>query len=302
MSLSIEIERYITTGRCPYCGVAILSSNYISLNSIYLRGAANHFASKGKTSNYLAFSAFLAPPRVKAKVIKLGQFPAMQCLSCMRYWYFVAWHAAIAYPFSSIQPRTGIIPSTPSPLGSVRRVLTGPSLSQPPRKVDLSGCALVGVTGEKQVEKFLSEQRKMYRNNSGSTVTRELNVTGSWTLTVTTESSKLQSHNAAAGVTLFGFAAIQGRVQRQLSERYSVTSQSTSSVSDKTSVTLKPYMTVEHVIQWKVVTWIGTALLGKPTSAFPGAIAQVPYQVPVRLTYDDDIIDVNNVQTKKKRR
>jgi hypothetical protein len=173
--------------------------------------------------------------------------------------------------------------------------------------VDLSGCYLTAVTEEKQIEKFLWEQRKRYRNNSGSTVTRELSVISSITLTVTTDSSELKSYNAEAGITLLGFAAIQGQVQRQLSERYSVALQSSSSISDKTSVTIKPYSTIEHIIQWKAVTWIGTALLGKPAlllgkPALPSSqpIAQVPYQVPVRLTYDDDFIDVKEVQGKKK--
>jgi hypothetical protein len=60
-------------------------------------------------------------------------------------------------------------------------------------------------------------------------------------------------------------------------------------------------MTVEHVIQWKVVTWIGSALLGKPKLAARRAIAQVPYEVQIGLTYDDDVIDVKGVQGKKKR-
>jgi len=188
-----------------------------------------------------------------------------------------------------VGPRRAVIATrvssqTPQALSSL--------ISQPSRKVDLSGCALVGVTNEQQVEKFLWEQRKRYRNSSGSTVTRELSVTNSITLTVTTESSKLTSYNAEAGVTLLGFASIKGQVQRQLSERYSITRQSTSSVSDKTAVTLKPHMTVEHVIQWKAVTWIGTALLGRPTRGSSLPIAAVPYQAQVSLTYDDDVIDV----------
>jgi hypothetical protein len=84
-------------------------------------------------------------------------------------------------------------------------------------------------------------------------------------------------------------------VQQQLSERYSVALESSSSVSDKTSVTIKPYSTIEHIIQWKLVTWIGTALLGKTALPSSQPIARVPYQVPVRLTYDDDFIDVKEV-------
>ena len=306
------MERYITSGRCPYCGVVILSIDYVSRNRAHLRAAANGLESLGiLVTRALEYKATLAPPGVKAKVTITGP-TQMQCLSCMRTWLFSDSTVA-GLASSSTQLQTGITPSAPfrpgpsgvpwppSISGPRSAGAPGPFPSQTSRNVDLSGCVLVGVAEEKQVEKFLREERRKYRNNSGSTVTRELDITSSITLTVTIESSKLQSHDVQAGVTLLGFAAIHGQVQRQLSERYSVTLQSTSSVSDKTSVTLKPYMTVEHVIQWKLVAWIGTALLGKPASMFPRAIAKVPYQVPVRLTYDDDLIDVKNVQVKKKR-
>jgi hypothetical protein len=310
MSLSPEMTGYIRTGRCPHCGVAILSSAYVSQNRLRLRREADKLALRDR--RVLLLGMFLAPSGVRARVVT--ENGSIQCLNCMKFWFAFAVTATFLRDLATGDPATTgrLAPRSPSsqPTLWVRQATELPA--SPPRKVDLSECRLVAVAEEKQVEKFLSEQRKRYQNHSGSTVTRELTVTNSFTLTVTTESSELKSHDMDAGITLFGFAQIRGQVERQLSERYSVTLQSTSSVSDKSSVEIKPYSTVEHIIQWKVVTWTGIALLGKPLTFQRAiaqapyqvpqrAIAQVPYQVPVRLTYDDDFIDVKDVQVKKKR-
>jgi len=309
MSLTPEMTSYITTGQCPHCGVAILSDTYVSQNSAQLRSAAGQLAVK--YADYLALKhifvvsdwSILAPSGVKAKVTRSG---LLQCLNCMKFWQSSAlatWQSsALATGFMPGFMRSQAIRSplitplsAPSQVNPLTRRALEPFPLRPPTSVDLSGCRLASVIEEKQVEKFLWEQRKRYANNSGSTVTRELSVTSSITLTVTTDSSNLKSYNAEAGITLLGFAAIQGQVQQQLSERYSVALESSSSVSDKTSVTIKPYSTIEHIIQWKLVTWIGTALLGKTALPSSQPIARVPYQVPVRLTYDDDFIDVKEV-------
>jgi len=221
MNLTVEMEHYITTGRCPYCRVAILSSNYLSQNF-----GALQFAPAMAYGNFASASAILAPVGARVKVTQ-SPSRSMQCLSCNGTWFFSARVVGIA---SSPPPK--IIGLADLQLGSLSRQAPSPS-RQLPRKVDLSGSALVGVTGQSKVERFLFEQRKKYSNNSGSTVTREMSVAHSIRLTVTIESSKLQSRNAQGGVTLAGFATIQGQVQRQLSERYSMTLESTSSVSEE---------------------------------------------------------------------
>jgi hypothetical protein len=68
--------------------------------------------------------------------------------------------------------------------------------------------------------------------------------------------------------------------------------QNTLSVSETTSVTIPPNSTIEHVIRWKLVSWAGTALLGKLAESHPQALAQIPYEVPFRLTYEDDFFDI----------
>jgi len=162
---------------------------------------------------------------------------------------------------------------------------------------------VLAVTQEKKVERLLGEDRKRYRNNSNGTITRKVSITSSRTFTVTIESSKLKSSNAEGGITLLGFAAIHGQVRRQLSQRYAVAVESTFSVSEESSAEVPPYSTIEHIIWWKLVTWIGIAHLGKLVDArSPQFLAEVPYQVPFRLTYDDDFVNVGRVPVKKKKK
>ena len=145
----------------------------------------------------------------------------------------------------------------------------------------------------------MEEARKRYQNNSKSTVTKEITITNSITRGVTIDSSQLRSYDADTGVTIAGFASIQGKIQRQLSTHYSVTLQDTFGVTEKTSIVIPPYSTIEHVIHWKVTSWVGAALLGK---SYSQPVAQIPYQVPLGLTYDDTVVDVPDERKRRRRR
>ncbi len=169
--------------------------------------------------------------------------------------------------------------------------------SPTPRTINLARCHVTELRELGEIERFLSEERKTYPNNSKSaTVTKELSVSNSIVRTVTIEASKLKAHNADASVTLFGFASIQGTVQQQLNQRYSVTMQSSVSISEKTTIQLPPNTVVEHVIQWKLVSINGLAFLGasgpSPSSLI---LAEVPYQVPLRLTYTETVNDIKKI-------
>jgi hypothetical protein len=168
----------------------------------------------------------------------------------------------------------------------------------PARKINLARCYVTGVTNQEKIETFLSEERKIYPNNSKvATLTKEVSISNSIVRTVTVESSKLRAHNAEAGVTLFGFATIQGQVQQQLNERYSVTTENSISISEKTTIQVPPASTVEHVIQWKLVSLNGIAVLGESAPS-PSSynLAEVPYQVPLRLTYTETLNDVRQIR------
>ena len=330
MSLSPEMIRYITTGQCPYCGVAILSVEYVSRNSELLRREADELASGygGNRHFRRAMGLYdldgLVPRGVSAEVTSYNH---MKCLTCQRIWtpsvssadQRAADQQAARGPrqLGARQPAGRADLSKQLPSRS--QYLKEPRLFQPETpapepqfdsspldfppsstQIDLSRCRLLGVTGERKTVKLLHVDRKTYRNDSAATLTTKVAVTSSVELTVTIDSTKLKSYGEEAGIALVGFANIQGRIQRQLSERYEIAFQSTSSVSGEDSVEVPPYWAVEHIIQWKMVTWEGTALLGK--ARLPEPAAQVPYEVPFRLDYGSKVVDAPDVPVKKKKK
>ena len=164
----------------------------------------------------------------------------------------------------------------------------------PVQQINLARCRVTGVRELGNAEKFLSEERKIYPNNSKTaTLTKEISVSNSIARTVTIESSKLKGNSGEAGVTFIGFATVRGQAQQQLNERYSVATQNSVTISEKTTIEIPPGSTVEHVIQWKLVSLNGIAVLGETPRFSPSFdLAMVPYQVPLRLTYTETLNDV----------
>jgi len=121
-------------------------------------------------------------------------------------------------------------------------------------------------------------------------------VSNSIVRTVTIEASQLKARNADVGVTLFGFASIQAAVQQQLNQRYSVAMQSSVSISEKTTIQIPPTTVIEHIVRWKLVSLNGLAFIGKPEPSPSSLIlAEVPYQVPLRLTYTETVNDIKKI-------
>jgi hypothetical protein len=172
--------------------------------------------------------------------------------------------------------------------------LPAQQLSQPLQRIDIGRCRITGIREQATLETLLSEERKTYPNSSkNATLTKEIGVSNSIARTVTIEASKLRAHNAQAGITLLGFASIQGQVQQQLNQRYSVTAENSITVSEKTTIQIPPNSTVEHVIQWKVVILNGLAILGEtPRFSQSFDLAEVPYHLALRLTYTESLHDV----------
>ena len=329
MGLSAEMVSYIKTGHCPCCHEEILSPAHVSQHSDDLRTTAlsllgdlgdpdkepdrpgpgsgllekfiHSALSTLETAVVLNYKAKLVPDTAKA--LWLGQ-RQIQCQTCMNSW-------DIGTPLITSRPQGSPASERPLPPSAAQAVppptapASTPSVVPPivtpvvPRKVDLTGCDLVAVTGAKQVEIPVEESRKRYQNNSKSTVTKEITITNSITSGVTIDSSQLRSYDVDTGVTVAGFASIQGKVTKQLSTHYSVMLQGTFDVTEKTSIDIPPYSTIEHVIRWKVISWVGAALLGK---SYSQPVAQIPYQVPLRLTYDDTFVDAPEERKRRRRR
>lgn len=176
--------------------------------------------------------------------------------------------------------------------------LLGSPANLPVRRVNLAKSYVTAIREQGTTDIFISEERKIYPNNSKvATLTKEVSISNSVARTITVESSKLKAHNAEAGITLIGFVAIQGQIQQQLSERYSVATQNSITISEKTTIQVPPASTVEHVIQWKLVSLNGIAILGEsPRSSLSSSLAEVPYRVPLRLTYTEVLNDVPQIR------
>jgi hypothetical protein len=299
MSISREMTKYITTGRCPQCDAQILDRKYVSKNSYKMNSVATGLAGWFNAAREAAApnKSVLTPPG--AAVRFHGGNKHLQCLTCLGTW---PTGTTFEEDMKSLQSRRDRLLDARLPLPALRsydEILTVRSLrpgrTQPSsqgREVDLAGCSVTEIRKIGQVEKRLSEERKRYPNNSKvATLTKEVSVSNTVTREIMIESSQLKAHNAEAGITFFGFAAIQGQVQQQLNQTYSVTTQNTITISETTTIQIPPQSIIEHVIQWKVISESGLAILGRrlPTAS---RLAEVPYEVPLRLTYTEEINDV----------
>jgi hypothetical protein len=171
-----------------------------------------------------------------------------------------------------------------------------PEAPLPVREINLARCRVTDVREQGRVETFLSEERKKYPNGSKTaTLTKQVSVSNTISRTVTIQWGKLKAYSAGAGVTLVGLVAIQSQVQQQLSKNYSVEMQNSITISETTTIEVPPGCTVEHVIKWKLASLSGVAVLGE-TPRFSSSVdlAEVPYQVPLRLTYTEDLNDVQD--------
>jgi hypothetical protein len=201
------------------------------------------------------------PPGAKVRLTGKGQ---IQCLTCTKVW--------------SIALGREIRPSVPV------------------QKINLAGCSVVELRQTGQIERRLSKEMKKYSNDSKvATITKEVSVSNTVEREVTIESGKLRAYNAEAGIPLFGFAGIRGQIQNQLNEVYSVRTQSTITLTEKTTIQIPPDSTIEHIIRWMVVSEQGLAILGRPVPT-ASRLAEVPYYVPLKLTYTDEIRDVQGHQ------
>ena len=181
-------------------------------------------------------------------------------------------------------------PRTYTPVGSTRT-----SVGSGLQRLDLAGRYVTRLTGRQTVEEPLGEESKIYSNRSKTAIlTKEISISHSITRTVTMQERKLKAYTAEAGIAPVGFGAIRAQVQQQLDQVYSVATQSSLTMNEKTTITIQPASTVVHVIQWKRISLHGIAILGGIVEGYPQVpfeVAEIPYRVPQRLTYTDYVKD-----------
>jgi hypothetical protein len=296
MALSPKMSSYIKTGRCPHCNAVLLTDEYVRLDASALEQAAIRIGQGlydqslvtgilGRRTQREADEELLSGPARKAMLIRTAPngVPDVQCQVCMQKWRI---NALLLIKGRDISGPLGVklaadrlaqAPNTPS--GRVAG------------SIDLSGCRVTGLLERRSVEMpWGAEERKTYSNRTtGSSMTKEVTISKELTRTVTVESDKLKAHNAGASVNIVGFAAIQGQVQDQIGERYSVASQATFTKSGTTRFEIPPGTSVVHVIHWVATCKTGLAILGRPSDPTYSRLAEVPYILPWDLDYSDEI-------------
>lgn len=287
MNIYSEMMHYITTGRCPYCDTVILDAKFLRRNKIQLDYYARFLSSASFRAQFKDRYPYLKSPP-GAKVSESWGSGQMLCLTCMKEW-----------PTGASARKQAEPDVIPQQIGGLSRLgQQGPpydSKTSPVTELNLAGCSVTELKTMGSIETPLPQEVKTYPNNSKvATVTKEVSITNTITREVTIESSQLRARNAEAGITLFGFATIQGQIQEQLNQSYAVTTRNTISISEKTTIEIPPGTTIEHVIRWAVVSEKGLAILGK-SEAMPAVsrLAEIPYQIPLRLTYTEEVRDTS---------
>lgn len=277
VELSAEMARYAKSGKCPYCRVRILDS---PPGIETARRACGLDPDVNK--EYLQFAAMrqMAPSGSRVAVDADGT--ALKCLSCTRSWRFI--------PIILWRSRTAL-----GQAGHEVRLLSpvGPPALTPGGAVNLADCRAISFEREVPKEVPLHDETRLYPNDSAvATLTKEIEITHSVSRSVTVDDSRITSRSGDASVTFFGFAAIRGQVLQQISARYALNIQVNLTFSERTSITVPPRARIRHVVRWKIVHDAGTVVLGRqlPGNA-PQPVAAVPYLVPQRLTYTEEIVD-----------
>lgn len=310
-SLSAEMMQYVSEGTCPRCGVAILSPDYARQHRQAMQDRVLDF----KLSISLAFGQSRQNPDqpindplvpAGAKAVCTG-IVGMKCLTCMKTWPFFppkeisTETPQVLWPSPSL--KLPAVPDPPPPARPARpntpRTLRPPTADQPPAArstdlttqwrrrygpaINLENYRLVAVKEGQPTSTVLRKETKTYPNGSSGRITPKVAITDSVTKVVTFETNKIKAFGGQTGVTILGFASIQGQIQQQLGQKHAVEVQRTLSVSEEVQIEVPPHSAIELSITWKMEWFNGTAVLGST----PGTDSvEVPYSIQHRLSFD----------------
>jgi len=294
ISLSDEMNQYMSKGTCPRCGVVILSPEYIRQHDAAMRAAVLSNWSKGPILRSIVPMLATDALTPAGAIVARSRGDELQCLTCQKSWNF--------YRTSNLNPAQRFTSQygTPGIAGYKRQAFGQPAvpnytaafrgLSTPAATtINVAGYRLKSIKDEQQIEAVLRTEKKTYPNNSKGRVTPKVSLTDSVTRSVTIESNSVKASGGQAGIQILGFAAIQGQIQQQLSQRNAVQTQQTLTFSEEIQVEVPPHSTIELTITWKLIWLKGTAILGPLVGL---ARVEVPYFVPHRLTFDWSTRDV----------
>lgn len=275
------MDKFASTGRCPRCDVVLVAGIHVDALKSALRTFDARF-SGGITARRRDRVGL--PGISPLKVSWLPGSTGMKCISCSGTWSLSSGSGVLLLNLNSALAQEGmLIGQEAEPQPAAPRA----------RRVSLQNCGLMGTRSERRIEVPLEAEIAPLRNSSTTaTVTHEVSIVQEIRQTVTLEDSQLKSSQTGAGVTLWGFADIRGAVQSQIAKKHSITTQSTISISRRTTVEMPPNSHLEGTIQWIAVYTEGIAAIGRINNATPLELAQVPYKFPVGLKYTFDVRDV----------
>jgi hypothetical protein len=259
VSLTSEMNHYITTGTCPRCDAVILSPDYVrQKRQAMFTQARKHLNMLPPIRTWLSGDPLIP---AGAKVQYNGGI-GMKCLTCMNTWNF---NPPLGMPLPSMR-HTAVDPASGRAAVTNR---TTPSLRAtapiPVTNINVANYQLIDIKDEQRIETVLYEEKRKLENPSGAKVTRRAGIVNSVTRTVTIDTNNIKTSGTQTGAQILGFATIQGQVQEQLGQRHAREDQGTLSINEEIEVALDPYQAIELTITWKLVQLNAKALLGLHT-------------------------------------
>src|SRR6266496_501510 len=181
------MRRYINTGKCPHCGVAILSSDYIRMNSVRMVAEALWATKKPAPS-------LLAP---FGRKIKYADNTSLQCLTCMKTWRLRQLTAvellALKFPpkQDSSQQRAPGLGLTAAL--SLAKVAGNSPILIPARRINVANYQLIRIKDQQEIETVQSRTKQTYPNPSSAKITHKIGITNSIARTVIIETNKAKT-------------------------------------------------------------------------------------------------------------
>jgi hypothetical protein len=156
-------------------------------------------------------------------------------------------------------------------------------------EVDLTGAKLADITEEGQYDILIGTERiSAGSEGSGAKTTRSVRVSRTVRRTIEIDFSRAKGRDREGSLTLVGTSAVKRRIQEELTQKFSISTQDEFTLEDSVGVEVLPLSAIELIINWKLRCQRGTAWV----TTDEGEAVAVPYELPLRLTFDHHTRDL----------
>jgi hypothetical protein len=153
------------------------------------------------------------------------------------------------------------------------RVPTGNTVAETPTKSTV-------IEGSRYTVPLGAETRTMDNSKSGSPTMREVRLTREWTKTFVVDVEHITTMHGSADFSI-RVLELKFEAERTLSKTYSTTTTERETFEEKVTVNVSPYTKSEIMFSWKEIRQKGVVQV-----VGPGFESQIPYEVVVGLTFD----------------